>query len=145
MPIRKMKIPQKIIQELIKLAKSRGQKEELVGVMLGYRLHDTIYVRELKVGENILHDQFRFLMDPEQFYKFIIEGEEKGLELVALWHTHLSSPRPSLIDLKYMELWPVVWVIVSSLTGEFTATIYKDGKLRSILVEIDETIDTDID
>jgi len=136
--IRKVKIPQSILKKMEEVAKQKRGTEELAGVMLGYKIHDTVYVRKFKIGENILHDPFRFFLDPEQLYKFIIEGEEKGLELVALWHTHPSSPNPSLIDLKYMELWPIVWIITSSLTGEFTASIYRDGKLHSVIVEIDD-------
>ncbi len=139
--IRKIKIPQSIIQKMISIAKKKGGSEELAGVMLGYRIHDTAYVRDFKIGENILHDPYRFFLDPEQLYKFIVEGEEKGLEIVALWHTHPTSPNPSLIDLKYMELWPIVWIITSSLTGEFTASLYRDGKLYSVIVEIDNFSD----
>lgn len=136
--IRKLKIPSKILEEMTELAKKTGTREELAGVMFGYQKHDTAYVRDFKVGENIFHDPYRFLLNPEELYKFIVEEEEKGYEIVALWHTHPGSPTPSYTDLKYMELWPIPWIITSSLTGEFTASIYKDGELERVIVEVDD-------
>ncbi len=138
MSIKKLVLPVDILENLIRDAKTLGRKEEIAGVFLGKINGETAIVIESKRGENILHDKSSFLLDPEQFYKFLIEGEKKGLELVGVWHTHLGDPNPSIIDVKTMMMWPIVWVIFDAITGIFTASKYdvETEKIVSVKVEL---------
>ena len=138
MVVKKIVIPVEIIEKLINEAKNYGIKEEITGVLFGVKYGDVARVIEFKKGENILHDRVRFLMDPEELYKFILEGEEKGLDLIGFWHTHLGDPTPSIIDVKSMMLWPVVWLIIDAITGIFTASIYdmEEEKIKSVEVKL---------
>ncbi len=137
MGIKKLVIPVDILENLIRDAKTLGRKEEIAGVFLGKVDGEKAIVFESKRGENILHDKSSFLMDPEQFYEFLVKGENKGLELVGVWHTHLGDPNPSIIDVKTMMLWPVVWVIFDAITGIFTVSKYDVETEKIISVEVE--------
>ena len=130
-----VKIPKSLLNNLIKLALKMGKKEELAGVLLGTIDKDIINVKTYKTLENILHSPTRFEINPEEFYQVIIYGEKMGYEIVGLWHTHPSPPQPSLIDLKYMELWPVLWLIISSINGSYAAYILREGELKKVKIE----------
>ena len=125
------------IIKLRRLVRSIGSKEEATGVFLGKFRGDDYFVGEVKVLRNRLHSPVRFEVDPEELYRVLVEAEEKGLEVVGMWHTHPGTPAPSSIDLYYMKLWPVVWLIMSSIDGSYKAYILKEEKLVEVeVVEI---------
>jgi proteasome lid subunit RPN8/RPN11 len=51
--------------------------------------------------ENLYHDPFRFRMDPEQELRAFMLAEEKGWEILAIYHSHphgISEPSHSDVD-----------------------------------------------
>ena len=47
---------------------------------------------------NILHDPYRFRMDPEEELKAFLLAEEKGWEILAIYHSHpqgIQHPSPT--------------------------------------------------
>lgn len=136
MLIKKMQIPRKLLSSLIDIARERGKKEEVAGVLIGKVINSVARVEDFEAGENILHSPTRFEINPVQLYEIILGAEERGLEIVGFWHTHIGDPSPSYIDLRYMKLWPVVWLIIDSLSGDFTASIYIKDQLKNVEVEL---------
>ena len=138
MPINAINIPVDLLEKIIELAKKKGRKEEIAGIFLGKIEDGVAKVVECKEGENIYHNPSRFMIHPEELYKIIVEGEEKGLEVVGVWHTHIGDPNPSIIDVKSMMLWPVVWIIFDAITGIFTASIYdpETERIKNVKVEL---------
>ena len=121
---------------MIKYAKEHGRDEEAAGALIGKLESDKAIVEELWIGENILHSRSRFEIDPEQLYNLIIETEKRGLDIVAFWHTHFGNSIPSYIDVTYMELWPIVWIVIDSWTGLFSASIYHNDKIHNVKVKL---------
>ena len=54
------------------------------------------------------------------------EISSRNMEVVGIFHSHSSKAYPSLTDRKYMELNPVVWLIYSTLSQNFSAYILDD-------------------
>lgn len=74
---------------------------ERCGVIIG----DTFY--EIR---NIAHNDYEFLMDPEQLYDLLI----KFGHIDAIVHTHVFGCYPSDNDIQFMKLWnEQAWIIVS--------------------------------
>lgn len=76
---------------------------------------------------NVLNSPAAFRLDAEEMYKALAEAEEAGRELVAIFHTHPGPPAPSPLDVRYMAVWRVVWLIANVYTWEATAWILKNG------------------
>ncbi len=69
--------------------------EEACGLLFGKGEQ----VEEVFSVTNILHSPIRFRMDPQEQYHLFMEMEEKGLDLIAIYHSHPSGPSyPSAID-----------------------------------------------
>jgi len=76
---------------------------------------------------NVLNSPAAFRLDAEEMYKALAEAEEAGRELVAIFHTHPGPPAPSPLDVRYMAVWRVVWLIANVYTWEAAAWILKNG------------------
>mgnify|MGYP003879896237 CR=1 FL=1 len=109
---------------------------EVCAVLLGKVEGDKAIVYEIKYGKNIRESSIEFEIDPSDLYKIIIYGERKGLEVIGLAHSHPAAPKPSKSDLNGMKLWPVPWLIISSIDGAYACFIYeiKRKEIREIKV-----------
>lgn len=87
-------------------------------------------------AENISASPYSFLLRTEEVYAEIKSAEEKGLGLVAIFHTHPGRPRPSPTDVKYMGLWPVAWIIADVFTWEVRAWRLAGGRLEEIPINV---------
>ncbi|MHA2020863.1 MAG: M67 family metallopeptidase [Candidatus Thorarchaeota archaeon] len=88
-------------------------------------VHDTdVVVRCVELVQNIAESKTSFSVDPETEYKLLVEAEERGEDLVGIFHSHPAPPKPSASDLRNMRLNPVVWVISSKLTGRWESRAY---------------------
>ncbi len=119
-----MRLPRQLVEEL-----SSCTEEECVYVLFG--VEDRV-VRGVRLV-NVLHSRTAFLVDPEEMYRVLTENSD--LELLGLLHTHPCGSVPSPIDLKYMDLWPVTWVIYSVCDGHVEAWA-KRGALYRVPLEI---------
>lgn len=109
-----MKIPQTFLKEAAERCKPEA---ECVALLFG---HGEI-VKTWRWLKNVLESPTAFRLDPEELYRALTEAEEKGLSLLAIFHTHPGPPTPSPIDLRYMKIWRVVWVISNVYTWETAA------------------------
>lgn len=119
-----MKLPRELINSL-----STCTEEECVYVLFGV---DGQVARYVKLT-NVLHSRTAFLVDPEEMYRALKDNED--LDLLGLLHTHPCGSSPSPIDARYMDLWPVVWVIYSVCDGRIEAW-FRDVDICKIPVEI---------
>jgi proteasome lid subunit RPN8/RPN11 len=76
-----------------------------------------VVVSHIELIQNIAESKTSFSVDPEVEYKLLVEAEERGEDLVGIFHSHPAPPKPSSSDLRNMRLNPVVWLISSKLTG----------------------------
>ena len=91
-----MKIPQNIIEELIEQAE-KDAPDESCGYLLG--IGDE--VTENYWMENIDHSSEHFSFAPKDQFAALRYVRDKGLKILANWHSHPASPsRPSQEDLR---------------------------------------------
>ena len=69
---------------------------------------------------------YTFRIDTDDVINTYKEISSRNMEVVGIFHSHSSNAYPSLTDRKYMELNPVVWLIYSTLSQNFSAYILDD-------------------
>ena len=77
-----------------------------------------------------------FSINPEIQYRLYMEAEEKGEDLVCIFHSHPAPPSPSSRDLENMRLNPVVWLIASKNTGRWLSKAYVLNNESPLEIEI---------
>ncbi|CAD5244742.1 M67 family metallopeptidase [Thermococcus camini] len=121
------------LKEIIKMTEKSDV--EICGFLFGHRDGERIEVEEVRFVPNRLSGD-AFEMEPLEMVRAIDEAEEKGLEVVGIFHSHLKCPpRPSGRDLRGMRLWPVVWLIVDE-KGNYGAYVLEGDKIREVEVEV---------
>ncbi|MGD9395212.1 MAG: M67 family metallopeptidase [Candidatus Thorarchaeota archaeon] len=65
-----------------------------------------------------------FMVNPEEQYRLLVEAEERGEELVGIFHSHPAPPFPSNRDKQNMKLNPVVWLIASKDSGKWVSKAF---------------------
>lgn len=131
--VERLSIPAELLSEILTVAARSGV--EICGFLFGRREEETFRVEEVRFIRNRLNSPTEFEMEPLEMVEAIEEAEEKGLEVVGIFHSHLKCPpRPSGRDLRGMELWPVVWLIVDG-KGNYGAYVLKDGRVEEIPVK----------
>jgi proteasome lid subunit RPN8/RPN11 len=119
--VKKIKLPGRILN--IFLDKALRSDIELGGILVGKVHNDTVIVDRLYIGENIVSSPVRFEIDPDTIVRVIKELDEDE-DIVGIIHSHPASPYPSIVDLRNMELWPVIWIIIDSNNGDYMAWYY---------------------
>jgi len=110
------------------------QTHERCGVLIGIREDDVITVKEIVEIENIAESPFLFEMSPEGLYKAWMDAERKGMDVVAVFHTHpAGNARPSAFDLEGLKQTGLPWVIVG-IDG-IKAFIYRSG-IEEVEIEL---------
>jgi proteasome lid subunit RPN8/RPN11 len=83
--------------------------EEACGVITGQKGQGL----EVIPIENILHSPVGFRMSPDEQVKVLLQIEEKGLDLIAIYHSHPNGPEePSTTDIaeaNYPEAVNLIW------------------------------------
>ena len=69
---------------------------------------------------------YTFRIDTNDLINTYQEISSRNMEVIGIFHSHSSKAYPSLTDRKYMELNPVVWLIYSTLSQNFSAYILDD-------------------
>ncbi|MDK6028307.1 Mov34/MPN/PAD-1 family protein [Ignisphaera sp. 4213-co] len=88
-----------------------------------YRIVDIIECKNIAKNP-----ETEFLADPMCMYNVYKQAEGKGLEIIALIHSHPADPVPSNLDLKNMRLWEVPWIIINNVKGSYKAWTYNKEK-----------------
>ena len=127
-----MKIPQNIIEELIEQAE-KDAPDESCGYLLG--IGDE--VTENYWMENIDPSSEHFSFAPKDQFAALRYAREKGLKILANWHSHPASPsRPSQEDLRLANDPSIRYAILSLLDGE--------PKLNSFKILNGEVVDKEV-
>ena len=127
-----MKIPQNVIEELIAQAKKDAPNESS-----GYLLGMDDNVTENYWMENIDHSPEHFSFAPKDQFAALRYAREKGLKILANWHSHPASPsRPSQEDLRLANDPTIRYAILSLLDGE--------PKLNSFKILNGEVVDKEV-
>ena len=117
-----MNIPQNIIDALIVQAQ-KDAPEESCGYLLGT---PDGTVTENYWMENIDHSSEHFSFAPKDQFAALRYSRDKGLKILANWHSHPASPsRPPLADLRLANDPSIRYAILSLLDGKPTLNSFK--------------------
>jgi proteasome lid subunit RPN8/RPN11 len=109
-----MKISQQLIDEMVAHARE-DLPNECCG-MIGGRDGEAL---EVVRGINIAGSPLRYEMTGQGMYDIYSGIEERGMELLAIYHSHTRSPAyPSQTDVNQAEFWPDPVYIIISLENE---------------------------
>ena len=90
---------------------------------------------DIFLTENIDKSEVNFTISNEQLMEGYTMAEDKGLDIVGIFHSHPNSqPSPSNTDIKFMKGNPVPWIIYSGVTKEMKAYLL-DSDLIQIPIE----------
>lgn len=122
----------KQIKQLTGLAKDTLPNESCA-VLLGVNGK----VVEVLPMRNIDESPVTFSIEPAELLNAYDLAESKGMQVIAIFHSHPAKPTPSSTDIKYMEINPVVWVIYSTTENQLKAFVYDDtDTVREIAIRI---------
>lgn len=123
------------LEELLKISR-RESPNEAVALLFGHINGEDWSVEEIVQTKNSLSSPYAFSISPEDLYQAYAWAESKGVELVGIFHSHVGDPYPSKVDLKYMKLNPVVWIIAGRGSSECRAYILSDGQVLNVEIEV---------
>ena len=110
-----MEIPKHVIDELIAQAQKDAPDESC-----GYLLGTDNNVTENYWMENIDHSSEHFSFAPKDQFAAVKYARQKGLKILANWHSHPASPsRPSQEDLRLANDPNIRYAILSLHEGVF--------------------------
>ena len=104
---------------------------ESCALLAGKISNDDVMVSEVIIANNADKSQVSFSIEPKELLDAYSKAESMGLEIVAIFHSHPAPVKPSSTDVKYMEINPIPWLILSTTNNELAAFIY-DGKIHTL-------------
>jgi [CysO sulfur-carrier protein]-S-L-cysteine hydrolase len=112
------------IRQLVGIAKD-ALPNESCAFLLGH--NDK--VAKILPMRNIDESPVTFSIEPAELLHAYNLAESKGMQVIAIFHSHPAKPWPSSTDIKFMEINPVVWVIYSTTESQLKAFVYDDHEL----------------
>jgi proteasome lid subunit RPN8/RPN11 len=105
----------------------------LEGTIVGSNseLYETANVVGIIPMHNSDESIYAFRIDSSDLIKAYQDINSRNLEVVGIFHSHSSVAFPSVTDMKYMELNPVVWLIYSMWSHSCAAYIH-NGKITQV-------------
>ena len=114
-------IPDSFLADLMQHANEESPYEACA-ILLGNTDEEMWQTTEIFLAENIDKSEINFTISNEQLLEGYKRAEEKGLDIVGIFHSHpKSEAAPTDTDIKFMKGNPVPWVIYSGLTKEMKA------------------------
>ena len=118
------------IEELIKIAKD-ALPNECCAFLLGQHNEGGKVAIILRM-RNIDKSPVSFSIDPAEVLNAYTFADTKGMEIIAIFHSHPAKASPSSTDIKYMQINPVAWVIYSTTENEIRAFVYENEDIKEI-------------
>jgi [CysO sulfur-carrier protein]-S-L-cysteine hydrolase len=118
------------IEELVSIAKD-VLPDESCGLLLG----ENDAVAEILPMRNVDESPLTFSIESTELVDAYNLAESKGLQVIAIFHSHPAQPSPSSTDIKFMEINPVVWLIYSTTEWRLKAYVY-DEYVKEVTIKI---------
>ncbi len=101
---------------------------ESCAILFGSTKYDKVIVSETFLTENIEKSPHKFAISNKQLIIAYSIAEEKGTNVVGIFHSHPDSEaHPSNIDKEFMCVNPIPWVIYSGKNCQFKAFVAEDN------------------
>lgn len=111
-------------------------KDALPNESCAFLLGHNDKVREILEVRNSDESPVTFRIKSRDLLHTYYLAESKGMQVIAIFHSHPTRPWPSSTDVKFMEINPVVWVIYSTTDGQLKAFIYDDDLVKEVHIKI---------
>jgi [CysO sulfur-carrier protein]-S-L-cysteine hydrolase len=112
-------------------------KDALPNESCAFLLGHNDKVKEILEVRNSDQSPLTFRIESKDLLHAYYLAESKGMQVIAIFHSHPTKPWPSSTDVKFMEINPVVWVIYSTTDGQLKAFIYdNDDLVREVHIRI---------
>jgi proteasome lid subunit RPN8/RPN11 len=118
------------IKELASIAKD-VLPDESCALLLG----ENNIVVEILPMRNVDESPITFSIESTELVHAYNLAESKGLQVIAIFHSHPAKPSPSNTDIKFMEINPVVWLIYSTTEWRLKAYVYDDD-IKEVTIKI---------
>jgi [CysO sulfur-carrier protein]-S-L-cysteine hydrolase len=118
------------IEELVSIAKDVLPNESC-GLLLG----ENDAVAEILPMRNVDESPLTFSIESTELVDAYNLAESKGLQVIAIFHSHPAQPSPSSTDIKFMEINPVVWLIYSTTEWRLKGYVY-DEYVKEVTIKI---------
>ena len=124
-----------LLRKNLELHADEQKPYEACAILLGNKDEKIWNTTEIFLTENIEKSEINFTVSNEQLLEGYKMAEEKGLDVVGIFHSHPKSlPSPSNTDIKFMKGNPIPWIIYSGLTKEMKAYLL-DSEIIQILIK----------
>ncbi len=104
-------------------------KDALPNESCAFLLGHNDKVKEILEVRNSDESPLTFRIESKDLLHAYYLAESKGMQVIAIFHSHPTKPWPSSTDVKFMEINPIVWVIYSTTDGQLKAFIYDNDDL----------------
>lgn len=125
---------------LVSLAENMLPNESCA-ILVGRTTGKDVHIINLIPMRNSDSSKVTFSMDPQQLIDIYQKVEKQDMHVVGIFHSHPAEPMPSLIDKKFMEINPVVWIIYSTTTHRSSAYIFEE-KIKEVQMHITNSFKT---
>lgn len=105
---------------------ARIAKDALPNESCAFLLGDNDKVLKILPMRNIDESPVTFSIEPAELLHAYNLAESKGMQVIAIFHSHPAKPSPSNTDRKFMQINPVVWIIYSTTESQLKAFLYDD-------------------
>jgi len=101
-------------------------------LMLGNIKKDIVEITDILPANNQAKSETIFEIDPQKVYEAYQAADREKKEFVGVFHSHPAPPQPSALDIQFMKINPVVWIILSTLSKTFEAYQFYDESVKSL-------------
>lgn len=123
-------------QFLVREAREKSPMEAC-GLLFGDIKSEEATVRRIVATRNVSESSTHFEVDPEEFVEALLKAEKEKMELIGFFHSHPATPQPSIVDIRYMKLWPGnIWVVISSIDYQISAYQTINNSLIDVKLEV---------
>ncbi len=122
--------------DLLKEEAKRAMPLEACALLLGRIDNGKARVEEVVLAENVDCSPYKFSISPEVLIETYEHADETGLEVLGIFHSHPAPATPSDNDLKYMELNPCVWLMMSTIDWSVRAYQRWNREIQKVLIDL---------
>jgi len=110
---------------------------EACGMLMGTFKTRIRIVKSVEPVENLVRSSSSYRMAPEELYRVLTDGEERGESLVGFYHSHPSwGAEPSKLDVELASFPKISYLIYSVVDRKLESYIWTDGRFEKERITI---------
>lgn len=113
----------------------RSYPLEACALLIGVIDEEEALVTDLFIAKNMDESSFSFTISPKSLFDALNKADREGKEIIGIFHSHPAPPQPSSIDLKFMKLNPIVWLIMSMIDHRLAAYQQQGDVVQKLFIK----------